>query len=76
MENSLFLGVPILKHITVVWTNFLFLFTFKFLLSQTADISKLIFWDKKIHFEISVVWNELQIHRKLSVVDKKSAELT
>ena len=29
--------------------------TFQPLLSHTTDISKLIFWDKKVYFEISVV---------------------
>ena len=33
----------------------LFLFTFQVLLSQTIDISKLFFSDRKIYFEISVV---------------------
>ena len=26
-----------------------------------TDISKYIFWDQKIYFEISVVWNELKL---------------
>ena len=29
------------------------------MLFQTTDISKYIFWDQKIYFEISVVWAEL-----------------
>ena len=29
--------------------------TFQQLLSHTTDISKLIFWDQKVYFEISVV---------------------
>lgn len=38
---------------------FLFLHTFQFLLSKTNDISKYIFWNQKISFEIWVVWDKL-----------------
>ena len=34
-------------------------FTFQLMMSQTTDISKEIFWDQKIYFDISVVWDDL-----------------
>ena len=40
-------------------TYFLFLFISQLLLSQTTDMSKQIFCDQKIYFEISIVWDEL-----------------
>ena len=43
-------------------------FACQLLLSRTICISKLIFWDQKIYFEISVVWNELQLLRYQELV--------
>ena len=40
-------------------TCILFSFTIQLFQSQTTDISKWIFWDQKIHFEISAVWDKL-----------------
>ena len=36
-------------------------FTFHLLSFQTTDISKEIFWYQKIYFEVSVVWDEVQL---------------
>ena len=40
-------------------THFLHLFSFQLFLSQTTDVSKLLFKNQDIYFELSIVWNEL-----------------
>ena len=49
-------------HLYQIWflyQRIWFRFTFQLFLSQTNNISKKIFCDKKIYFEISVVWDTL-----------------
>ena len=50
-----------ISNLLLGYAALLFLFTFQLLLSQTTDISKKIFLDQKIFFEISEVWIEFQL---------------
>lgn len=47
-----------------------------FFISQTTDISKLIFWSKKIFFEIEIVSDELRLARYQELTSKKLHDMT
>ena len=55
-------------HLNIRMAHFKVEIHFKLLLSETSGISKYIFWNQKIYFEISVVSNKLR--RQLFVVLK------
>lgn len=60
------------KYLSLLhWTYALFLFQFERLLFQPTDISKYIFWNQKSYFEVSVVWDDIELWDMIADYDSK-----